>query len=284
MGMRGFAMSRIGGVVVPVYLSASAFAGSGGDRSDVPAVGRSRVQVFGLPLDVLTMEQTVERVAELVADGGPHQHVVLNAAKVVLCEDDEEMRDIVSECSLVNADGQAVVWAARLLGHKVPERVAGIDLMEAVLSRSAAEGWPVYFLGATDEVVRKVVDIETARHAGLTVAGFRNGFWTADEEDAVVKEIANSGAKVLLVAVPTPRKERFLAAHIQTLGVSFQMGVGGSFDVVAGVVTRAPRWMQKAGLEWTWRLLHEPRRMFRRYLVGNSRFIWLTCREWWRGR
>lgn len=267
-----------------VLLSAGAFSSSEEGRPDARALGRTRVQVFGLPLDVLTMQETVERVAELVATGRPHQHVVLNAAKVVLCEDDLEMRDIVSDCALVNADGQAVVWAARLLGEPVPERVAGIDLMENVLARAATEGWPVYFLGAAEEVVSKVVEIERERHAGLVVAGYRNGFWTAEQEDAVVADIAASGAKVLLVAVPTPRKERFLAKHMDTLGVEFQMGVGGSFDVVAGVVTRAPRWMQKAGLEWTWRLLHEPRRMFRRYLVGNSRFIWLTAREWWRGR
>jgi N-acetylglucosaminyldiphosphoundecaprenol N-acetyl-beta-D-mannosaminyltransferase len=264
-------------------LLASAFADDGArdvERSPRP----KRVHVFGLPLDALTLDETVERVAELVESGEPHQHVVLNAAKVVLCEDDEEMRDIVSDCALVNADGQAVVWAARLLGHKVPERVAGIDLMEAVLARSSYAEWPVYFLGATDDVVTKVVEIEALRHKGLRVAGHRNGFWTAEEEEQVVADIAASGAKVLLVAVPTPRKERFLARHMHTLGVPFQMGVGGSFDVVAGVVTRAPRWMQRAGLEWTWRLMHEPRRMFRRYLVGNSRFIWLTLREWWRGR
>ncbi|HEX8004625.1 MAG TPA: WecB/TagA/CpsF family glycosyltransferase [Mycobacteriales bacterium] len=262
-------------------LFSNAFAGDGERRA---ASRRARVEVFGLPLDALTLDETVERVAELVESGEPHQHVVLNAAKVVLCEDDPEMRDIVSSCALVNADGQAVVWAARLLGHKVPERVAGIDLMDAVLARSASAEWPVYFLGATDDVVNKVVEVEALRHTGLKVAGHRNGFWTADEEAQVVADIAASGAKVLLVAVPTPRKERFLARHMDALGVPFQMGVGGSFDVVAGVVTRAPRWMQKAGLEWTWRLLHEPRRMFRRYLVGNSRFVWLTCREWWRGR
>lgn len=264
-------------------LLASAFADDG--ARDVERTPRPRrVHVFGLPLDALTLDETVERVAEMVASGRPHQHVVLNAAKVVLCEDDEEMRDIVSDCALVNADGQAVVWAARLLGHEVPERVAGIDLMEAVLARSASAEWPVYFLGASDDVVNKVVAIEAERHPGLRVAGHRNGFWTAEEEAAVVADIAASGAKVLLVAVPTPRKERFLARHMDALGVPFQMGVGGSFDVVAGVVTRAPRWMQKAGLEWTWRLMHEPRRMFRRYLVGNSRFIRLTAREWWRGR
>ena len=249
-----------------------------------PAGTPLRVRVFGLPLDALDMAQTVERVAALVADGRPHQHVVLNAAKVVLCQDDPEIRDIVAGCDLVNADGQAVVWAARLLGHRVPERVAGIDLMEEVLARAAVEGWPVYFLGAADDVVKRVVDIEQKRHHGLVVAGFRDGFWSADEEDGVVAEIAASGAKVLLVAVPTPRKERFLAKHLDALAVPFQMGVGGSFDVVAGVVTRAPRVLQRLGLEWTWRLLHEPRRMFRRYLVGNSRFVWLTCREWWRGR
>src|SRR4051794_12186357 len=126
-----------------------------------PEVARAReLRVFGVPLHPLTMAETVDRVEQLVGSPGAHQHVVLNAAKIVQLQDDLELRDIIANCSLVNADGQSVVWATRLLGHDVPERVAGIDLMAQVLARAAARGWPVYFLGATDSVVGRVVEIE----------------------------------------------------------------------------------------------------------------------------
>ena len=237
------------------------------------------VEVFGVPLDALTMSATVDRIGSLVRGGGRHQHVALNAAKVVALRDDPSLATIVRNCSVVSADGQAVVWAARLLGVDVPERVAGIDLMDELLARAAREGWSVYFLGATHDVVAATVEEECRRHPGLRVAGFRDGYWTPAEEARVVASVAATKADLLFVAMPTPRKERFLAEHLDALGVTFAMGVGGSFDVVAGITSRAPRWMQRLGLEWAHRLLQEPRRMFRRYLVGNSRFIALTLRE-----
>jgi N-acetylglucosaminyldiphosphoundecaprenol N-acetyl-beta-D-mannosaminyltransferase len=249
-------------------------------RARAPLEQLPVAEVFGVPLHPLTMEQTVDRVEQLVRSGGTHQHVVLNAAKVVQLADDIDLRDVVRSCSLVNADGQAVVWAGRLLGVAVPERVTGIDLMERLLARAAERGWPVYFLGATDDVVRRVAEIETMRHPGLIVAGHRDGFWSADEEGAVVAAVAAARPTLLFVALPTPAKERFLARNIDRLGVAFAMGVGGSFDVVAGVTRRAPGWMQRLGLEWAFRLGQEPRRMFRRYLVGNSRFIALTWKAW----
>ena len=240
---------------------------------------RPAVEVYGVPLHPLTMAETVARVEELVADGGPHQHVVLNAAKVVQVKDDPALRDIVRSCALVNADGQAVVWGARLLGVDVPERVTGVDLMDELLDRAAELGWSVYFLGATEDVVRKVVEIQQATRPTLQIAGFRNGYWTADEEAGVVAGVAKTKPTLLFVAMPTPRKEFLLAEHLDALGVPFVMGVGGSFDIIAGLTKRAPGWMQRAGLEWMYRLLQEPRRMFRRYLVGNIRFILITLAE-----
>lgn len=237
-------------------------------------------EVFGVPLHPLTMEQTVDRVEQLIGSGGVHQHVVLNAAKIVQLAGDDGLREVVRGCSLVNADGQAVVWAGRLLGVPVPERVTGIDLMERLLARAAERGWRVYFLGASDDVVRRVAEIESDRYPGLVVAGYRSGFWSAAEEDQVVAAVAAARPTLLFVALPTPAKENFLARNIDRLGASFAMGVGGSFDVVAGVTRRAPHWMQRVGLEWAFRLVQEPRRMFRRYLVGNSRFIALTWKAW----
>lgn len=235
--------------------------------------------LFGLPLHAFSMDETVEQVERLVATGGTHQHLVLNAAKVVQAADDPALRDIVRSCSLVNADGQSIVWAARLLGVPVPERVTGIDLMDRLLDRAQDLGWSVYFLGATDDVVRTVVELQHDHRPALRIAGYRNGFWRPEEERDVVAQVAATKPTLLLVAIPSPRKETFLARHLDALGATFAMGVGGSFDVVAGVTRRAPRWMQRAGLEWSYRLLQEPRRMFRRYLVGNTRFLLLTLAE-----
>lgn len=237
------------------------------------------VEVFGVTLHPFTMSATVDRVGDLLREGGHHQHVALNAAKIVALRDDPSLASIVRGCSLISADGQAVVWAARLLGVAVPERVAGIDLMEALLERAAQEGWSVYFLGARADVVAATVVEECRRHPGLRIAGYRDGYWAASDEADIVAAVAESGADLLFVAMPTPRKERFLAEHLDGLGVTFAMGVGGSFDVVAGITSRAPGWMQRIGLEWAHRLGQEPRRMFRRYLVGNTRFIAMTLRE-----
>lgn len=238
-----------------------------------------RDHVFGLPMDLLTMEESIDRAERLIETGLPHQHVVLNAAKVVKAQTDVELRESIEQAAIVNIDGQAVVWAARFLGVDAPERVAGIDFMDALLARAAERGWSVYFLGATDAVVDTVVAAEQDRHPGLRVAGWRNGFWTPEEEADVVAGIAATNPDILLLAMPTPKKERFAAAHLHAFGASLVVGVGGSFDVVAGITARAPRWMQRAGLEWLHRLLQEPGRMWKRYLVGNSQFLALVARE-----
>lgn len=244
----------------------------------------TRTRLLDLPLDLLSMTQTVEAVDDLIEQGGVHQHVVLNASKVVQAQTDGELRRAIESCDVINADGMSVVWAGRLLGERVPERVAGIDLMEELLARAAMRGWPVYFLGARQHVVDRVVEIEQRRHAGLVVAGSRNGYWQPDEEDAVVEQVAAAAPRLLFVAMPSPKKEQFLARHRDVLQVSFVMGVGGSFDVVAGLTSRAPVWMQRSGLEWSYRLKEEPRRMLRRYLVGNTKFLVLLVRHLLRQR
>ena len=249
--------------------------------SGCPAVdpARPRAVLFGVPVDALDMPATVDVVQAFLACGAPHQHVCLNAAKVVELDSDPALVRAVSQCDLISVDGQAVVWAARLLGRPVPERVAGIDLFVELLGRAEADGTPVYLLGARAEVVRRLVAVVSDRWPGLVVAGARSGFWTPEQEPAVVADVAASGAKLLFVALPSPRKELFLEQHATALGVPFRMGVGGSFDVLAGVTRRAPMWAQRSGLEWAFRLLQEPRRMARRYLVGNASFVWLTLRQ-----
>ena len=210
----------------------------------------------------------------------PHQHVVVNVDKLVKASRDPGLQRIINDCALVNADGMPVVWAARLLGKPLKERVAGIDLFEALMRRAGERGWRVFLLGAREEVVRAVAELYTRRDPVLVLAGYRNGYWSGDEEEAAVAEqVRASRADLLFVAISSPKKEQFLGKYQAHMRVPFAMGVGGSFDVVIGKVKRAPRWMQKSGLEWFYRFLQEPRRMFGRYFIEDMAFIGLFIRE-----
>jgi len=169
------------------------------------------------------------------------------------------------------------------LGHHVPERVAGVDLFLQLVSLAEAKGYPIYLLGAEDDVVQQVAESLTKKHPLLKIAGFHHGyFW--DDEEAVVSDIRRSGARLLFVAITSPRKENFINRWQTQLGVNFVMGVGGTFDVVAGKVKRAPQWMQKAGLEWLYRVIQEPRRMWKRYLTTNTLFVLILLRALVYGR
>ena len=245
---------------------------------------RTTVTLFGSRVDPLTMEESVDRAERLIASGRRCHHVCINAAKVVAMQSDAHLRGVIEGADMVNVDGQSVVWASRLLGSTIPERVAGIDFMDALLARAAIRGWRVFFLGGSDDVVRAATAALVARHPGLQVVGSRSGYWKPHGEEAVVREIAATKPDLVFVGLPTPRKEYFVASHLEALDAGLIVGVGGSFDVLAGLVERAPLWMQRAGLEWFHRLLQEPGRMWKRYLIGNSKFLSLVCKEWVRGR
>lgn len=244
----------------------------------------SRVILFGVPVDNLTLAETVDRVEELIRAGPTHQHVVINVDKVVKLHKDPALRAAILECDLINADGQPVVWASRLLGRPLKERVTGVDLFDALIRRCAERGYRPFLLGAREEVVRRVAEVLQAREPRLQLAGWRNGYWKPQEEEQVAGMIRDARPDVLFVAISSPKKELFVNRWKATMQVPFVMGVGGTFDVVAGQVRRAPRWMQRCGLEWFYRLCQEPRRMWRRYLVEDMAFIGLVAREWWRGR
>jgi N-acetylglucosaminyldiphosphoundecaprenol N-acetyl-beta-D-mannosaminyltransferase len=235
---------------------------------------------MGCAVDNLSMEETLRQVDAFIRSGKPHQHVVVNVDKIVKANRDPGLRQIINDCDLINADGMPVVWASRLLGRPLKERVTGIDLFEALMKRSAEKGWRVFLLGAREEVVGGVARIYPARYPGLTLAGYRNGYWKPEEEEGVVAAIAATRPDILFVAISSPRKEAFLARYQAAMRVPFAMGVGGTFDVAVGLVSRAPVWMQKAGLEWFYRFLQEPRRMFRRYFIDDMAFVALFAREW----
>ena len=237
-----------------------------------------RADVLGCAIDRLDMTGTLDAVEETIAAGRFTQHMSINAAKLVTMHEDARMREIIASCGLVSADGQSVVWASRLLGDALPERVAGIDLMQRLLHVAEHRGHRVFFLGATPQVLARAVEAITFRHPRLHVAGSRDGYFGPEEEPQVRGEIRAAAPDILFVAMPSPRKERWVAAAAG-LDVGFAMGVGGSLDVLAGLVRRAPRPVQRLGLEWLFRLAQEPRRLLRRYVTTNTRFLALLIRE-----
>jgi len=250
----------------------------------MPATPTETVTLFDVPVANLTLDETVARIVELIRAGPTHQHAVVNVDKLVKFQRDPELRAALLDCDLITADGQAVVWASRLVGKPLKQRVTGIDLFGRLIERCAIEGLRPYLLGARQEVVERVVEILRSRHPTLRVAGSRNGYWTPAEEPAVVAGIRSAKPDVLFVAMGSPQKELFIRRWKQELQVPFVMGVGGTFDVVAGRVRRAPAWMQRAGLEWFYRFCQEPRRLWRRYFVEDLAFLPLLWREFRRSR
>lgn len=235
-----------------------------------------QADILGCPIDRLSMPQTLTAIERAIATGRYTQHMAINAAKLVAMQDDPKLRQIIDGCGLVSADGQSVVWASRLLGDPLPERVAGIDLMDALLDLAEHRGYRVYFLGARPEVLERALERLLSRFPKLQVAGSRDGYFADHDAPEVCEAIRASHADVLFVAMSSPRKEYFLGEYGPHLAVPFVMGVGGSIDVIAGITRRAPATWQRLGLEWLFRLLQEPRRMFRRYAVTNTRFLALV--------
>jgi N-acetylglucosaminyldiphosphoundecaprenol N-acetyl-beta-D-mannosaminyltransferase len=243
-------------------------------------VQQARITMMGCQVDNLSMEETLGKVEGFIASGRPHQHVVVNVDKLVKASRDAQLRQIINDCALVNVDGMPVVWASRLLGKPLKERVAGVDLFEALMRRAADKGWRVFLLGAREEVVSAVKATYERKYPALVVAGYRNGYWSGEQEEAeVVAQIKDSRADLLFVAISSPKKEQFLGRYQADMKIPFAMGVGGTFDVAIGKVRRAPVWMQNCGLEWFYRFLQEPRRMFRRYFIDDMAFVWLFIKE-----
>lgn len=201
------------------------------------------------------------------------QHADINVSKLVDMHHNEELRKYVVASDVVCVDGMGALWACRALGARIPERVSGVDIMGALIGTCERRGYRPYFLGARPDVVSELVLKLRHQYPKLDIAGYRHGYFIEAEEEEIVTSIRESGADCLFVGMSSPKKEAFLYNHRDALGVPVQIGVGGSFDVLAGRISRAPKWMQKSGLEWFHRFLQEPRRLGPRYLKSNAAFI-----------
>lgn len=237
---------------------------------------KNRYKIMNTYVNAINMQQTIDYVEKIIADGNPTQHVVINASKINLMEDDSKLAQIVNSCPLINADGASVVWAAKRLGIPLKERVTGCDLFQKLMAVSEKKGYKVFLLGAKEEVVTKVKAIYEQQYPNIQIVGYRNGYFTEKDEPQIVKQMRDSGADMMFVAFSSPKKEYWVSKYLNEINIPFVMGVGGSFDIVAGVTKRAPIWFQEHGLEWLYRFVQEPRRMWKRYIIGNARFVALA--------
>ena len=239
-----------------------------------------QAELLGLTFDVITMDAAVARCLELCREPrSSHMVMTINASHLCMMRRDPELAAACRAPHLAVADGMSVVWALRASGQPAPERVAGIDLMSRLLAAAEANNLGVYFLGAREEVVNELVKRSRMLHPKLAIAGYRNGYFGPKDHLAIVEEIRASGAHILFVGMPSPFKETWCETHRERLSIPVIMGVGGSFDVLAGFIRRAPQWVQAIGCEWCWRLMMEPRKLWKRYLVTNSEFMWRAGRE-----
>lgn len=239
-----------------------------------------RMEILGMPVHRIRMAEVLDYCQQAIEERRPVVLGMVNVAKLVNSRTDRDLYRSVAGADLIAPDGQGVVLLSRLMGSPLPERVAGIDIMFGLMRRAAEKEYRVFFLGAKPEVVEAVARKALQMYPGLQVAGYCDGYFDLDRDgQRVAEQIRDSRADILFVAITPPKKEIFMDRWKDTINVPVCHGVGGSFDVFAGLVRRAPRWMQKAGLEWFYRVLQEPGRMWKRYLVTNTKFLFLGTRE-----
>lgn len=243
------------------------------------ATTSSEVSLLGCDFHAVTEEQALAAILGRCRSGDRATNIVItvNAAILVMMRRDPRLRSAVAAGDLVVADGTPLVWASRLLGAPLPGRVTGVDLMGRLLDAGQAQGLRVFLLGTTQERLDRLVEVVRERYPGIVVAGTRNGYFGPTQYAEVAAQVREARADLLLVGMPAPMKEIWCEQHREALATPVVLGVGGAFDVLAGYVRRAPVWMQNAGLEWLWRLILEPRKLWKRYLVTNSQFLALLA-------
>jgi N-acetylglucosaminyldiphosphoundecaprenol N-acetyl-beta-D-mannosaminyltransferase len=233
---------------------------------------REQATVLDVKIDKVTMDEAVVKVKEFINEGSPRLVATANAEMVMLAQSDAELATILASADLVVPDGAGVVWAARHHGQAVSERVAGFDLTQRLLAMAAQSGYRIYFFGGAPGVAASAAVTAQQRYPGIRIVGIRNGFFQESDQASIIKEIHQASPHILLAALGVPKQEKWLHHHLIALKVPVCIGVGGTFDVMAGVATRAPRWMQQAGLEWLYRLLRQPQRLGRMLVL--PKFVW----------
>ena len=222
-----------------------------------------KVTVLDVLIDAISMSEATAQLEQFISEKTPHLVATANAEMVMLAQEDNELAAILAKSHLVVPDGAGVVWAARHQGYTMVERVAGYDLAQNLLLEASKKGYRVFMFGSQPDIVAKAKTVALARYPGLCIVGTRHGFFTTQDEPAIIQTITATKPDILLAALGVPRQEKWLARNLTKLNVPVSMGVGGTFDVMAGAVKRAPLWMQRTSLEWLFRLLCQPKRAIR---------------------
>lgn len=251
------------------------------ERCDLKQEGKKRVNILGFYVDKITMNELIQKIDSFVGNpiGRPHTIVLLNPHLLLEARKNKEYEEYIKNSDVVTADGIGIILAAKLRGEKFPERVTGTDLMPELGKLCARKGYALYLLGGEPGVAEKTKEIYEKKYPGIKIVGAHHGYFSLEEEDGIVKDINIKNTQILIVCMGAYRQEMFIKRNLDKLNVALCFGNGAAFDFISGRVKRAPKWMQKAGLEWFWRLIHEPRRLWKRYLIGNTIFIWLVFKE-----
>ena len=237
------------------------------------------INLLNTDIHAVTEQEVVDLVEQAICDNEALRIGVVNAAKLVNMQTDPLLADDVKSSDLVLADGMSAVWASRILGEGLPDRVTGCDLMYRFFELANRRQWRVYCLGATEEISALVEKNLSEQYPHLILAGRRNGYFSTEEESEIAQAIAASKPHFLMVAMTSPKKENFMGTWGNKMNIPIVHGVGGSFDVYSGLVERAPTSWQNLGLEWLYRVKQEPRRLWKRYLITNTKFVWFILRE-----
>jgi len=238
-----------------------------------------RTDICGVQIDSLTMNETVEKVKSFIKRKESLHLMGINADKINMALKDSKLLKLINECEIINADGASVVIAGRFLKKPIPERVAGIDLMTRLIEMSSKEGFSIYLLGATQDVVIKTAEVLNISYKNLIISGVQNGYFKDNERKKILLDIQEKKPDIVFVGISSPKKEELIEFFLNNDSKSVFMGVGGSFDVISGTIKRAPIWMQHMSMEWFFRMCQEPRRLIKRYIVGNFVFIYHILHE-----
>ena len=248
---------------------------------------RKLLIILGTPIDDINMGEALDQIDAFIAagrtSGKGHQIATINADFVVKSLHDAELRRILQEADMATADGMPLVWSARLLGVPIEGRVTGADMVPALAERAAQKGHSIYFLGAAPGIAEKAAKILLLQYPGLKIAGIASPSVEAVQngDPAIIVACKAANPDILLVAFGNPKQEKWIYRHAQELGIPVMIGVGGTFDFIAGVTKRAPQWMQQNGLEWIYRLVQQPGRLWKRYITDLFGFGYFFLWQWW---
>jgi len=236
-----------------------------------------RVEILGIKINNLSMQKAVEEIEKFIKEKSSKYIVTPNLDHLVKLQKDSEFKKIYNEAHLVLCDGLPIVWISRILGMPLKERVAGSDLFIELCKVSAQKGYKLFFLGGRENASVKASEVLRRKYPGIRIVGIYSppfGFEKNKEEnEKIIKMIKEAKPDILFVGLGAPKQEKWIYAHYRELGVPVSIGIGASFEFAAGIIKRAPKFLQKIGLEWFWRILTEPKRLWRRYLVDDMRFL-----------